>query len=483
MMDSFTATYSPEDNKLRIYAEEYFDDEMLQRVKDHGFRWAPKQKLFVAPSWTPAREDFCIELAGEITAEQTTLVERAEAKAERLDALAIKRSQQSSSYHDAANRISERFAAGQPILVGHHSERRARKDQERMHNAMANAVAAQEAVSYWNWKAEGVEHHANMKSCTRTRLNRIKTLLAELRDCQRDINHAHLCLDLWTNIETKKDDEDFAKTVEHWAGMRLKSGGAAPSKKGESMYSRLTKGVVTPLEAVETCLSFWDFQKDNPGYLRWINHILNRLDYERFELGEVPHFSGDLTPVILQTFCRTHGADKPKASKTEKGFKVVSAVPLPLHIAEGKEVILSVDEWRDLMQSVGYEVIIKERKKPTKQTCPLINPTSECAQQLQSLWNSDSAKRAYGGPSQCLEATQKIYSAHSQGEYSDFKTVELDATGRIISGYRNNKPTPVCRVRIADPDKPYRARRLIILTDKPQKTLPVDFDEKAEEVA
>ena len=75
----FEATYSPEDNKLRLYASVRLDPDLYQRVKDAGFRWAPQQELFVAPKWTPAREDLCIELAGEITAEQTTLVERAEA--------------------------------------------------------------------------------------------------------------------------------------------------------------------------------------------------------------------------------------------------------------------------------------------------------------------------------------------------------------------------------------------------------------------
>lgn len=154
--DFYTATYSAEDNKLRLYAAGRMDDETYARAKELGFKWAPKQELFVTPKWTPSREDFCIELAGEIEPEQTTLVERAEAKAERLDNLAYKRSNESDIYHQAANRISQRFEGGQPILVGHHSERKARKDQEKMHRAMDNAIRAQKAVSYWQYRAEGV---------------------------------------------------------------------------------------------------------------------------------------------------------------------------------------------------------------------------------------------------------------------------------------------------------------------------------------
>ncbi|MEM1154185.1 MAG: DUF3560 domain-containing protein, partial [Pseudomonadota bacterium] len=57
------ATYSAEDNKLRLYASERLDEALYARVKAAGFRWAPKQNLFVAPAWSPEREDLCIELA------------------------------------------------------------------------------------------------------------------------------------------------------------------------------------------------------------------------------------------------------------------------------------------------------------------------------------------------------------------------------------------------------------------------------------
>ena len=108
----FTATYSAEDNKLRLYASERLDKELYSRVREIGFKYAPKQELFVAPKWTPAREDICVELAGEITAEEITLVERDEAKAERLDNLATKRESQANAFHSAANRIAERFHGG-----------------------------------------------------------------------------------------------------------------------------------------------------------------------------------------------------------------------------------------------------------------------------------------------------------------------------------------------------------------------------------
>lgn len=79
----YRATYSPDDNKLRLYAVSRLDQETYKKVHDAGFRWAPKQALFVAPAWTPGREDVLLSLAGEIEDEDSTLAERQEARAER----------------------------------------------------------------------------------------------------------------------------------------------------------------------------------------------------------------------------------------------------------------------------------------------------------------------------------------------------------------------------------------------------------------
>ncbi|TGV34779.1 DUF3560 domain-containing protein, partial [bacterium M00.F.Ca.ET.168.01.1.1] len=101
-----SATYSAEDNKVRLYASSRLDSETYQRVRDAGFVWAPKQELFVAPKWSPAREDLAIELAGEIEPEEMTLAERAQAKADRLDELANRRHRQANAFQRAAQDLS-----------------------------------------------------------------------------------------------------------------------------------------------------------------------------------------------------------------------------------------------------------------------------------------------------------------------------------------------------------------------------------------
>ena len=86
-----TATYSPDDNKLRLSSATRLDRDVYDRVKAAGFSWAPKQDQFIASMWTPARADLCVELAGEIGDEDSSLIDRAEDRADRLDDLVCSR--------------------------------------------------------------------------------------------------------------------------------------------------------------------------------------------------------------------------------------------------------------------------------------------------------------------------------------------------------------------------------------------------------
>lgn len=77
------ATYSPDDNKLRLYPFARLAGDVFDRVWRAGFRWAPKQEVFVAPAWTPEREDLLADLCGEVGDDDSTLIDRAESRAER----------------------------------------------------------------------------------------------------------------------------------------------------------------------------------------------------------------------------------------------------------------------------------------------------------------------------------------------------------------------------------------------------------------
>jgi hypothetical protein len=270
-MNEFTATYSPEDNKLRLYALHRLSDEDYARVKAHGFKWAPKQVLFVAPMWTPSREDLCIELAGEIGDEDTSLVERAEAKADRLEDLSERRAEASAQAHATVKSITDHIPFGQPILVGHHSERRARKDAERIERAMDKAVANWKAAEYWSQRAKGALLHAKYKERPDVRARRIKGLESDLRKCERNQADAEKALKIWETLHDdaatiikKKDGSvtTFQERARYVAGRTRTT--------SMNVYSGLDKGTMTPEEAQRQTIKA--AQRVIAVNLRWIEH-------------------------------------------------------------------------------------------------------------------------------------------------------------------------------------------------------------------
>ncbi|EGU42433.1 DUF3560 domain-containing protein [Vibrio scophthalmi] len=79
--------------------------------------------------------------------------ERLESKRERLEARAEKANAESNHYYTASKSRASMIPFGQPILVGHHSEKRARRDADRIFNDMGKSVAAAR-------KAERLEERA-----------------------------------------------------------------------------------------------------------------------------------------------------------------------------------------------------------------------------------------------------------------------------------------------------------------------------------
>lgn len=57
-----------------------------------------------------------------------------------------------------AKAISDSIPFGQPILVGHHSEGRARRDQERIHNLMDKSIEQRKTAEYYETKAKNLEN-------------------------------------------------------------------------------------------------------------------------------------------------------------------------------------------------------------------------------------------------------------------------------------------------------------------------------------
>jgi hypothetical protein len=135
---TFDATYAADD-KLRLRASSRLDSETYARVKAAGFGWAPKQGVFYA-IWFPAREDLLLDLANEIDDEETSLEDRAAQRAERFTTYQGKRAADADQARKAVASVADNIPLGQPILVGHHSERHAHRDAEKIENGMRRAA-------------------------------------------------------------------------------------------------------------------------------------------------------------------------------------------------------------------------------------------------------------------------------------------------------------------------------------------------------
>ena len=280
---TFTASYSPDDNKLRLRASERLDPDTYARVKAAGFSWAPRQELFVAPKWTPEREDLLLELAGEIGDEDTSLVDRAEVRAERFDTYREKRTADAEGARRAVAAITDHIPLGQPILVGHHSERRARRDAERIEDGIRKSIKMWDTATYWRRRAAGALHHAKYKQRPDVRAGRIKTIEADQRREQKAVKEAETFLRLWRQAHddnsAKKKDGSPTTSAERALYLANYDHGV-PS----GTWSDLRDGKTTPAEA--QALAIAAHERRIARAHRWIAHCVNRLDYERAMLAE-----------------------------------------------------------------------------------------------------------------------------------------------------------------------------------------------------
>lgn len=305
-MSEYTATYSPEDNKLRLYAMGRLPRDLYERVREAGFKWAPKQEIFVAPMWTPEREDLLLELAGSVGDEDTSLLERQEQRAERFEGYSDRRRDDAEAAHAAVAAIADGIPLGQSILVGHHSERRARRDAEKIENGMRRAVEMWKTAKYWTDRAESAIRHAKYKKRPDVRARRIKGLEALYRKQQRNKAEVEHRLRFWNGKATVKnpatgESEVLAMTEKNkdriWrivgASYGISHVSCAPREGSSAEWDRWSAyDVLAPDDRRYSACPSWTVaqvvaraNETLPRlvihYDRWISHYENRLAYEK----------------------------------------------------------------------------------------------------------------------------------------------------------------------------------------------------------
>jgi hypothetical protein len=153
--------------------------------------------------------------------------------------------------------------------VGHHSEKRARKDAERIRNGMARAVRLWETSEYWERRAKGAIRHAKYKELPGVRARRIKGLEADQRRYERQ----------------QKTSETFGKawSVEGLTHERALSLANFVRGCPFGTWPALERKEITVGEAAEKALVSHFRLVVDAG--RWLEHIAHRLTYERAMLA------------------------------------------------------------------------------------------------------------------------------------------------------------------------------------------------------
>lgn len=112
----------------------------------------------------------------------STYRERREAKAERYREWAESRERKADQAYERVSAISDRIPLGQPILVGHHSERGARADQRRIEQGMNSFCEHNATAREFRGRADNIEHQAKraIYSDDADALERLREKLATL---------------------------------------------------------------------------------------------------------------------------------------------------------------------------------------------------------------------------------------------------------------------------------------------------------------
>lgn len=129
--------------------------------------------------------DFTTRPTAEVEADKA---DRAAARAEALTEKAERKAADAEAAYQSARQAGDALPeGGEPIKVGHHSERRHRKAMETAHNRMGKAVAASIAADRVAHRSETAQKATERRYSTSRVANRIQHIKTDLRAVKRDL--------------------------------------------------------------------------------------------------------------------------------------------------------------------------------------------------------------------------------------------------------------------------------------------------------
>jgi len=163
--------------------------------------------------------------------------EKQAARAERYRELADKAKKQSNAAYERSNNLADAIPFGQPILVGHHSESRHRRDIDKIHNSMRKSIELSEKAEYYKNKVKSIENNNSISSDDPEAIVKLKEKLEKL-EAKRTTYKEH----------NKKARKEGTESLPSWALSNISQNIRSVKKRIE--YLERQKGVENSEEEV-----------------------------------------------------------------------------------------------------------------------------------------------------------------------------------------------------------------------------------------
>lgn len=531
-----TVTYDPESNKLRLYVGRVPRDE-YERLRAAGFISTPKQNCDFVATWTPAREDLAseyLEDGEDIGDEDYSPEERAADRAERFEGYREKRADEAGGLADSFEAGPSAFGHQNEQRAARQARRH---DRLRVH-AVSQWSKAEYWQSRTAGVIRHALHKSSasvrrgriltLEAEQRKQLKSIEEAQARFdlwsKVSEKDGADEVLPLDR----EDMKAAQVLAYTLANhsggWVEFDHPTCEEANAKareihgqhyRGFSPYDLLTKTEylgcqfdrLTPRQLAGLYLAaVRDPSEIGTSSQRWAAHYAFRLEYERALLAEEGgtaaeadiEAGGWIRPTSrvawmirgaggqwLQvqkvnkspatgrvTSVGIHAPSSANYDRHGKPFTEENPRPMTLHTMPVER--LAEDAYRPPTDEERTQfTATKKANKPAP--VPTINPTNEDAARFQAILNERAAESAkakrgsYGSDRPTVRDVKEM----TQAEYSRNSGPESMYLIREITSFGSPFKVRMRRAGYCDYNA---AESVIVLTDKPQKPLPIDWD-------
>ena len=188
------------------------DTTLRAALKANGWRWSSyREQWYNNRRWPQVPDGIEVTDGGE--------VRYAEERADRLAARAGAATAKSEQAHRRADAIVSMIPMGQPILVGHHSEKRHRRDLDKMGRAMDTAVEEWRKAESLESKAVSSARHQERKEDPGVVARRIERLKGERTASSTSAGRGRSA-----SVTTARRSLSYpSRTASAWPGMTRKS--------------------------------------------------------------------------------------------------------------------------------------------------------------------------------------------------------------------------------------------------------------------